>query len=88
MLARKYPALLSVHSQEQSEMRQSHAQTGDQLRTMLLFAQGAIHLMSFTTSEVGGWVGQGEEEEPEGRVEEPQKSPRGGQVQQNIWISE
>ena len=57
-------------------MRQSHAQTGDQLRTMLLFAQGAIHLMSFTTSEVG-WVGQGEEEESEG----------GESVQQKVWIS-
>ena len=53
-------------------MRQSHAQTGDQLRTMLLFAQGAIHLMSFTTSEVSGWVGQGEEGELEGRIEEPE----------------
>ena len=33
-------------------MRRLHSQTGDQLRTMLLFARGAIHLMSFTTAEV------------------------------------
>ena len=38
--------------QEQEEMRRLPSQTGDQLRTMLLFARGAIHLMSFTTAEV------------------------------------
>ncbi|GAX74152.1 hypothetical protein CEUSTIGMA_g1601.t1 [Chlamydomonas eustigma] len=43
---------LALSSQEQNEMRQSHSQTGEHLKTMLTFAQGTIHLMNFTTEEV------------------------------------
>ncbi|KAG1664461.1 hypothetical protein FOA52_006307 [Chlamydomonas sp. UWO 241] len=43
---------LAMSAAEQTEMRSQHEQTSKQLRTLLVFAAGAIKLLNFTTEEI------------------------------------